>query len=173
MAAKVDELVGQFVYSHDDEELVEVVVRLLREKGLTVASAESCTGGLFAAAITDVAGASNVLHSAYVTYSAESKTANVGVPANMIEEYGVVSPQVAEAMAEGVRKAAGSDIGISITGFAGPESDPGHQAGEAYIGYSFRDQTGHYAVFTSRNMRKWNRNYFKLRMLRAVFELIK
>lgn len=173
MTARVNELVGKYIYSYDDEELAEVVVRLLREKGLTVASAESCTGGLFAASITDIAGASNVLHSAYVTYSAESKTANAGVPASLIEKYGVVSPQVAEAMAAGVRDRAGSDIGVSITGYAGPDADPGHQAGEAYIGYAYGDTVGHYAVNTSRNFRKWNRNYFRLRMLRAVYELIK
>ena len=91
----------------------------------------------------------------------------------MIEEFGVVSPQVAEAMADGARKAAGADIGVSITGYAGPDAEPGHQPGEAYIGYAYGDKVGYYTVLTSRNIRKWNRNYFKLRMLRAVFELIK
>lgn len=173
MIRKADELIGEYIYSYDDEELNTVVVRLLKEKQLTISAAESCTGGLFASSITDVPGASEVLHYSYVTYSSEAKTKMVGVPAELIEEFGVVSPQVAEAMADGARKSSGADIGISITGYAGPEADPGHSAGEAYIGYSFGDKTGHVQVLTLRSFRKWNRNYFRLRMLRTVYQLIR
>lgn len=109
----------------------------------------------------------------YVTYSCEAKTDMVGVPPEMIEEYGVVSAEVAESMASGARKASGADIGIAITGYAGPEADPGRSPGEAYIGYSFGDKTGSVQVLTSRPFRKWNRNYFRLRMLRTVYQLIK
>ena len=172
MTARIDELVGDFIYSYDDEDLKEVVVRILKEKGLKITSAESCTGGSFAAAITDVAGASEVLSSAYVTYSNESKVREVDVPAELIERFGVVSPQVAEAMAEGARARSGADIAVSITGYAGPEADPGHEAGEAYIGFAMGDKTGHHDISTSRNDRKWNRNYYLLRMLRAVYMLI-
>ncbi len=173
MTARVEDLVGEYIYSYDDEDLNEVVVRILREKGLTITSAESCTGGLFPAAITDVAGASEVLSSAYITYSNESKIKELGVPEELISEYSVVSPQVAEAMAAGARLRSGADIAVSVTGFAGPEADPGREAGEAYIGYSTCDTTGHYEIRTSRNDRKWNRNYFLLRMLRAVYLLIR
>lgn len=173
MVSKINDLAGEYIYSYDNEELVEVVVRILKEKHLTIASAESATAGLFAASVADVPGASEVLHSAYVTYSNESKTRNVGVPAEMIEKYGVVSPEVAEAMAIGARKAAGSDVGISVTGYAGPDADEGHNAGEAYIGYAYGEKTGAVGINTSRNFRKWNRNYFKLRMLRTVYQLIK
>ena len=173
MTDKVTELAGEYIYSYDDEELNEVVVRILKEKHLTVASAESATAGMFASRIADVPGASEVMHSSFVTYSNESKIRNVGVPAETIEKYGVVSPETAVAMAAGARAAAGADIGVSVTGYAGPEADPGHNAGEAYIGYAFGDNTGFYAVNTSRSMRKWNRNYFMLRMLRAVYLLIK
>lgn len=173
MIARIDELAGEYIYSCDDEDLNEVVVRLLREKGLSIASAESCTAGLFPAAITDVAGASKVLSSAYITYSDESKIREINVPAETIERYGVVSPQVAEAMAAGTKARSGADIAIAITGFAGPEADPGHEAGEAYIGYAMGDELGHYAIHTHRPDRKWNRHYYLLRMLRAVYLLIK
>lgn len=173
MISKVNELVGDYIYSYDNEELNEVVVRKLKEKNLTIAAAESCTGGLFAASITDVAGASSVMKYSYVTYSCEAKTDMVGVPPEMIEEFGVVSAEVAESMASGARKASGADIGIAITGYAGPEADPGRSPGEAYIGYSFGDKTGSVQVLTSRPFRKWNRNYFRLRMLRTVYQLIK
>ena len=173
MIARIDSLAGDFIYSYDDEDLKEVVVRILKEKGLTITSAESCTGGKFPAAITDVAGASDVLSSAYITYSNESKIKELGVPAELIEKYGVVSPQVAEAMAVGAKARAGADIAVSVTGYAGPEADPGHDAGEAYIGFAIGDQVGHNDVCTTRNDRKWNRNYILLRMLRAVYQLIR
>lgn len=173
MIERIDSLAGDFIYSYDDEDLKEVVVRILKEKGLTITSAESCTGGKFPAAITDVAGASDVLSSAYITYSNESKIKELGVPAELIDRYGVVSPQVAEAMAVGAKARSGADIAVSVTGYAGPEADPGHEAGEAYIGFAIGDKTGHHDVSTSRNDRKWNRNYILLRMLRAVYQLIR
>ena len=173
MISRIDDLAGDFIYSYDDEDLKEVVVRLLKEKGLKITSAESCTGGSFAAAITDVAGASEVLASAYVTYSNESKVREVDVPAEMIDRFGVVSPQVAEAMAKGAKARSGADIAVSITGYAGPEADPGHEAGEAYIGFAIGDRSGYIEVSTSRNDRKWNRNYYLLRMLRIVYRLIR
>lgn len=173
MISRIDSLAGEYIYSYDDEELKEVVVRILKEKGLKITSAESCTGGLFPASITDVAGASEVMSSAYVTYSNESKIKELGVPAGLIDRYGVVSPQVAEAMAVGAKARAEADIAVSVTGYAGPEADPGHEAGEAYIGYAIGDVTGHDVINTSRNDRKWNRNYILLRMLKAVYQLIR
>lgn len=173
MTERVRKLAGEYIYSLENEELNEVVVRILKEKGLTIASSESCTGGLFAAAITDVAGASDVISSSYVTYSNESKIKELGVPAETIERFGVVSKETAEAMAAGTKKRSGADIAVSITGFAGPESDPGHEAGEAYIGYAVGDIKGHIEIHTSRNFRTWNRRYFTLRMLRAVYMLIR
>jgi nicotinamide-nucleotide amidase len=173
MIGRIDKLAGEYIYSYDDEELNEVVVRILKEKGLQIASAESCTAGMFPAAITDVAGASEVLSSAYITYSNESKINEINVDAGIIDRYGVVSPQVAEAMAIGTKARSGADIAVTITGYAGPEADPGHEAGEAYIGYAMGDKVGHYAVHTSRPIRNWNRRYFTLRMLRAVYLLIR
>ncbi len=173
MISRIEKLAGEYIYSYDNEELNEVVVRLLKEKKLTITAAESCTGGMFAAAITDVPGASEVLSSSYVTYSNESKIKELGVPAEVIERYGVVSKETAEAMAAGVKERSGADIAISVTGFAGPEFDPGHEAGEAYIGYAMGDIKGHFEIHTRRSMRKWNRRYIMLRMLRAVYMLIR
>lgn len=173
MIAKIDALAGEYIYSHDNEELNEVVVRMLKEKGLRISAAESCTGGMFAAAITDVAGASEVLSSSYVTYSADSKVNELGFDSEIIARCGVVSAETAEAMAKGAKARSGADLGVSVTGYAGPEADEGHEAGEAFIGYSFGDETGHIEIRTSRNDRKWNRRYIVLRMLRAVYVLLR
>ena len=172
MTARITDIVGGYIYSYDDEELDEVVVRILKEKHLTISAAESCTGGLFAASITDVPGASEVIRESYVTYSSEAKKSVLGVPSETIDTYGVVSPETAEAMAEGLSRISGSDVCISVTGYAGPDADEGHSAGEAYIGYVYKGRKGHVSLDTSRNFRKWNRNYFMLRMLRTVYLLI-
>ena len=173
MTDKIKALAGGYIYSYDNEDLNEVVVRSLKEKGLKIAAAESCTGGMFASAITDVAGASEVLSSSYVTYSAGAKTSELGVDAGIISRCGVVSAETAEAMAKGAKARSGADIAVSVTGYAGPDADEGHEAGEAFIGYAFGDLTGHMEIKTSRNDRKWNRRYFTLRMLRAVYLLIR
>ena len=91
-----------------------------RARGWRVATAESCTGGLVAAALTDVAGSSDVVDRGFVTYSNAAKTAMIGVPPALIEAHGAVSEPVARAMAEGARAAAGVELAIAITGVAGP-----------------------------------------------------
>jgi PncC family amidohydrolase len=96
------------------------VVQLLVGKGKKIACAESCTGGLISAAITSVSGSSAVMDMSICTYAISAKERFIGVPAAIIDKYGVVSAETAAAMAEGVRKTAGSDIGISVTGIAGP-----------------------------------------------------
>ena len=173
MIEKINALAGEYIYSYDDEDLNEVVVRLLREKGLHITAAESCTGGLFAAALTDVAGASEVFSSSYVTYSEDAKTDELGIDRGIIAGRGVVSAETAEAMAKCAKARSGADIAVSVTGYAGPDASEGHEPGEAYIGYSFGDVTGCTEIRTSRNDRKWNRRYITLRMLRAVYLLIR
>ena len=96
------------------------LVGLLSEKHYTVSAAESCTGGLFAASIVDVPDASKVLGYSFVTYSEEAKHELVGVPMETIERFGVVSEPVAEAMARGAANAGHAEVGVGITGFAGP-----------------------------------------------------
>lgn len=109
------------VFSEDGRELPEVVLGLLHERGLRLALAESCTGGLVAARLTAVPGASQVLERAFVTYSNAAKSELLGVPPELIEEHGAVSEPVAQAMARGARERAGVPVGAAITGIAGPD----------------------------------------------------
>jgi nicotinamide-nucleotide amidase len=109
------------VYSEDGGELPEVVAGLLRERGLTLALAESCTGGLLAERLTSVPGASAFLDRGYVTYSNRSKVELLGVDPGVLESAGAVSAEAATAKAAGARRAASADIGVAITGIAGPD----------------------------------------------------
>ena len=101
-------------------EIFEELVRLLIEKNMTIASAESCTGGLFASKIVDVPDASKVLNASVVTYSNEAKTKYANVSPDLIEKYGAVSEEVAMAMAEGIAKEIDANVGVSFSGIAGP-----------------------------------------------------
>lgn len=122
---------GDCVYSSDGKSLPETVVEMLKKKNMTISAAESCTGGEFAKLITDVSGASAVLEESYVTYAPKAKVRLVGVHSETIEKYTVVSAEVAREMAEGVRQTSGADIGVSFTGFAGPDGD---DVGLVYMG---------------------------------------
>jgi nicotinamide-nucleotide amidase len=113
------DLEGHF-YGRDSETLPEVVGRLARERGLRIAVAESCTGGLIAKLLTDIPGSSDYFDRGMVTYSNEAKAELLGVPADLIEEHGAVSEAVAEAMAQGLRERSGVDVTVSTTGIAGP-----------------------------------------------------
>ena len=112
---------GDIIFTADDKTLEEVLVRLMTAKRQTLATAESCTGGLLANRITNVAGASSVLIAGYVCYANEAKSDVLGVDPKVIEQYGAVSDQVARAMADGARKRAGSTYALATTGIAGPE----------------------------------------------------
>jgi nicotinamide-nucleotide amidase len=96
------------------------VLDLFRARGLKIATAESCTGGLVAAALTDIAGSSDVVDRGFVTYSNEAKEAMLGVPAATLKRYGAVSAQTAAAMADGALKNSLADVSVAITGIAGP-----------------------------------------------------
>jgi nicotinamide-nucleotide amidase len=120
LAKLVAEALGEAVFTTDGETLEEVVARELTMAGATLAVAESCTGGMVSARLTIVPGSSIFFRGGVVSYSNEMKTAWVGVPAALIERFGAVSAEVAIAMAEGARRAAGAAIGLSITGIAGP-----------------------------------------------------
>jgi len=109
------------IFSEDGRELPHVVVDLLRERGLTLALAESCTGGLLSARLTDVPGASAVLERGFVTYANRAKVEEIGVDPSILDKTGAVSEETAAAMAAGAMKAAGVDVGVGITGIAGPD----------------------------------------------------
>jgi nicotinamide-nucleotide amidase len=111
---------GEYLYSTRGETLEEVVARLLTENRATVAVAESCTGGMLAERLTNLAGSSAYFLGGVVCYSNEMKTSLVGVPADMIEAKGAVSSEVALALADGVRRRTGATLGLGITGIAGP-----------------------------------------------------
>jgi len=118
--AELQGVIGPSVYSTDGRSLETVVGDLLRERALTIAVAESCTGGLLASRLTDVPGSSDYLDRGVVCYSNPSKTDLAGVPPTTIEQHGAVSEPVAQAMAEGIKSRAGTRIGVGITGIAGP-----------------------------------------------------
>lgn len=102
-------------------ETAEALLQQSKQAGVTIATAESCTGGLIASALTSVAGASLVLECGFITYSNEAKTAMLGVPAELIASKGAVSAEVARAMAEGALKHSKADIAVAVTGIAGPD----------------------------------------------------
>ena len=111
---------GSLVYGADDEKMEEIVGRELKTRGLTVATAESCTGGLVASRLTDVAGSSEYVKGGIVSYTDEVKAKLLGVPREILAEHGAVSEPTARAMAEGARRVLGADIAVSTTGLAGP-----------------------------------------------------
>jgi nicotinamide-nucleotide amidase len=114
-------VLGSAVYSVDGRSLEAVVGELLRVPGMTVAVAESCTGGLLASRLTDVPGSSAYVDRAFVCYSNRSKIELLGIAESLLAEHGAVSEPVARAMAEAARRRADTDVGIGITGIAGPD----------------------------------------------------
>ena len=134
LAQKIRERIGSYVYATDCESLEELVVRELEKAGKTLATAESCTGGLLAKRITDVSGASQVFEMGAVTYANRIKEKVLGVSHETLEAHGAVSEETAREMARGIRLAAGSDLGIGITGIAGPGGGtPEKPVGLVYI----------------------------------------
>jgi nicotinamide-nucleotide amidase len=118
--AQVGKVLGDIVFSTDGRRLEAVVGDLLAARHLWIAAAESCTGGLLTSRLTDVAGSSRYVGTSVVAYANEAKTALLGVPPALLAEHGAVSEPVAVAMAEGIRARAGADLGVGITGIAGP-----------------------------------------------------
>jgi nicotinamide-nucleotide amidase len=123
-AADVDsalrEALGRYLFSEDERSIAEIVLDLCRTRGLTLATAESCTGGMVAARLTSVAGASEVFLGSVVAYADGIKKTALGVPAAVLAEHGAVSAEAASAMAHGVRERLGVDVGVAVTGIAGP-----------------------------------------------------
>jgi nicotinamide-nucleotide amidase len=114
------ERLSPFLFSDDERSVAEIVLELCRARGLTLATAESCTGGLVAARLTSVPGSSDAFRGAVVAYDDRVKAAELGVPADVLARHGAVSAQTAAAMAAGVRARLHVDVGVSVTGIAGP-----------------------------------------------------
>jgi nicotinamide-nucleotide amidase len=142
---RIRAILEKYIYAAGDIQLEDAVGRLLTERGLTIAVAESCTGGLIADSITNISGSSAYFERGVVCYSNRSKTELLGVPEALIQAHGAVSSEVAEAMAAGIRHAAGTSIGISTTGIAGPTGGtPTKPVGLVWIGYA--DSEGVFAL---------------------------
>jgi len=121
MRGKVVERIGaEDIYGYDDDTLESVLGRLLKERGMTIALAESCTGGLATKRLTDISGSSAYVLESFVTYTNDAKVKRLGVDPALIESHGAVSEPVAIAMAEGVRRVSGATLGAGVTGIAGP-----------------------------------------------------
>ena len=127
-------LLGDLLYADGDSDLETTIGGICREKGLTLSCAESCTGGMIAHMITSVPGSSGYFLGSVTSYAIPVKEKVLGVPARIIEEKGVVSSEVAAAMAEGVRRLTGSDYAVSTTGLAGPSGDALNPVGTVWIG---------------------------------------
>lgn len=131
---KIKEQVGGYLYGIDVGDLQTAAVHALKTNGLHVAVAESCTGGYVAKRLTDVSGASEVFECGVVTYSNRMKHQLLGVSQQTLDTFGAVSEETAREMAAGVRRLSGAEIGISVTGNAGPEPSEGKEVGLVYIG---------------------------------------
>jgi len=166
---RIRQKTDKYIYGADEEELEHVVGRLLTERKLTIAVAESCTGGSIANRITNVPGSSNYFERGVVTYSDRSKTDTLRVPENLLDRFGAVSKEVAEAMAAGMRADAKTDIAVSTTGIAGPTGgSPDKPVGLVWIGYSDKEST--FALkfnFGDQRLR------FKERASQAALELVR
>jgi nicotinamide-nucleotide amidase len=137
------DILDDMVFGEDEQTIAEVLGQLLCERGLTLAVAESCTGGLIAKMITDIPGASQYFKIGWVTYTNEAKNSELKVDMALIDKHGAVSSQVAEAMALGARLRSRADIGIGVTGIAGPGGESAEKpVGLVYIGLSYADKDG-------------------------------
>jgi len=139
---KVKETLGDIIYGIDTDSLENTVVSLLKAQKLTLATAESCTGGLLSKRLTDIPGASKAYLGGIVAYSEQSKTELLGVDTELLKKHGVVSREVAIAMADGVRQRLNADIGIGITGIAGPDTDSsGKEPGTIFIALTTKEKS--------------------------------
>ena len=132
---------GDVVYGVDVECIEESVIKLLREMNMTFSAAESCTGGELAKRFTDMPGASAFFKGGVVTYTNEAKAKLLGIDPALIEEKGAVSYEVAKAMAENVRALLGTDIGVGVTGLAGPDGDGVHEVGTVFVSLAVGGET--------------------------------
>ncbi|WP_085834114.1 competence/damage-inducible protein A [Clostridium merdae] len=176
VAEQIRERIGDCVYGINVDCLEQLIVNLLSERKLTIATAESCSGGLLAKRITDIPGSSSIFEMGAVTYANRIKTLLLDVPEEMLEKHGAVSEEVAAAMAQGVREKSGSDIGIGITGIAGPDGGTDEKpVGLIYVGLCDKEGTvvRKVKVFSQRRPRNYYRNTaasFALDMVRRRLE---
>ena len=138
----IEARLGRHIFARDEETLADNIAKIMTEKKLTLSTAESCTGGMISSRITDIPGSSAFFERGAVTYSNASKTALLGVPAEVLERYGAVSEETARLMAEGIRRSSGTDMGLSVTGIAGPAGGSEEKpVGTTFIALATADKT--------------------------------
>ena len=173
MIGRVKEYVGEYIYSTDGEEFPLVVGNLLMSNRITISAAESCTGGLFGAALTDIPGISAVFDRSLVTYSNQAKIEELGVKPETLEKYGAVSDETAREMAEGVRLKSGTDIGISVTGIAGPGGAiEDKHVGLVYIGLSCGERFGNKTICRKIDRKLKERQRNRRHAVLSMFDMI-
>lgn len=151
----------------------EKTVEMLKEKNITLSTAESCTGGLVSAALTSVSGVSQVFELGITSYSCRIKNEVLGVEKEVLEKFGAISAQTAEQMAENVRKVAGSDIGASVTGVAGPSCSEGHPVGYIFIAVSGENGTKTKLLNLKNEGRQAVREQAACKVLELIYDYIK
>jgi nicotinamide-nucleotide amidase len=170
LADGVRDRLREWLYAEGHETMEEVVGRLLTAQRLTVATAESCTGGLIGHRLTQVPGSSAYVDRGVICYSNRAKTELLGVPADLIDKHGAVSAEVAAAMAKGIRERAGVSAGLSVTGIAGPGgATPMKPVGLVYIGLNA--ETG--AAITKEHRFHGDRSVIKQRSSQAALDLLR
>jgi nicotinamide-nucleotide amidase len=138
---KIKDVIGDYIFGSDDETMEYVIFNLLRERNLTLTTAESCTGGLLSKMITDIPGSSEIFKYGFVTYSNEAKQKMLGVSKQTLEKYGAVSIETAKEMAVNAKEIANADYSVSITGIAGPDGGTEKKpVGLVYIGLSYNNE---------------------------------
>jgi nicotinamide-nucleotide amidase len=160
---------ARYLVSRDERSTAELVVALLRERSLTLATAESCTGGLVAGRLTDVPGASAVFLGGIVAYSNDVKAAQLDVPQETLREHGAVSAETAEAMARGARARLGADVAVSVTGVAGPDGG----TAEKPVGLVFLHASGPTGDLARRLDVPGDRETVRLRSTVAALHLVR
>jgi nicotinamide-nucleotide amidase len=173
MAEKDEKLLqstlGELIYGVADQDLAQIVGEKLAQQKKTVAVAESCTGGLLAKLLTDIPGSSKYFSYGWITYSNEAKISELGVSAELIQEYGAVSGQVAESMARAARKKAGTDYAVGITGIAGPTGGTEQKpVGLVYIGVDSEN-----GCDTKRCFFYHDRQFIRLRAAHTVLNILR
>ncbi len=169
MIEKIQARIGEYIYCVGNMNLSEVVVDLLKAKGLKLASAESCTGGLFADAIISIPGTSDIFDRALVTYSNKAKMEELGVKAETLEKYGAVSEETAREMVNGLAKVSGADICVSVTGIAGPDGGTlDKPVGLVYTALRFNDKV----VVKENKFRNAGRNSIRKRSVLTMLDMI-
>jgi nicotinamide-nucleotide amidase len=171
LEARVEEALGEDCYGRDGDSLEQVVGRRLLTRGLTLAVAESCTGGLVGHRLTGIPGSSAFFERGVVVYSNRAKEELLGVPAEILRTHGAVSRPCAEAMVRGICERSGAPCGLSITGIAGPDGGtPAKPVGTVFIGLSVAGavEARHFRFGGGRASVKWQSSQMALDMLRRA-----